>query len=153
MPCCPGLCKVGAVEFESVGWGLPSRKLVHDRGERDFLLPHVLGIQDKDQLGVLHPIFHKEEGKGHYQCFGKGSQDLEGREGWDSEKLGAQGWCARSRAPQTSSLWVPFPSFKVSHSWEKEQWRRDPQVCLSLRILAEGACTPPGCALWQPETR
>lgn len=60
-----------------------------DRAERAFLLPRVLGIQDKDQLGVLHPIFHKEEGKGHYQHSGKGSQDLEGREG--SEQLGAQG--------------------------------------------------------------
>lgn len=100
--------------FESVGWKLPSRRLVRDRGERASLLPHVLGLQDKDQLGVLHPIFHEEEGEGHYQCFGKGSQDLEGREG--SEQLGAQGWCAHSRAPLTSSLGAPFPSCKVIRS-------------------------------------
>lgn len=63
---------------------------------------------------MLHPIFHEEEGEGHCQWFGKGSQDLEGREG--SEQLGAQGWCAHSRAPLTSSLGAPFPSCKVSHS-------------------------------------
>lgn len=83
--------------FKSVGWGLPSRRLVCDRAGGAFLLPRVLGVQDKDQLGVLYSIFHKEEGKGHYQHFGKGSQDLEGREGWDSEQLGAQEWCAHSR--------------------------------------------------------
>ncbi|OBS66488.1 hypothetical protein A6R68_04966 [Neotoma lepida] len=38
-------------------------------------------VKDKDQLDVLHPIFHKEEGEGSYQCFGEGIRDLEGREG------------------------------------------------------------------------
>lgn len=124
MSCCPGPCIVGTVGFESVGWGLPSRRLVCDRAERAFLLSHVLGIQDKDQLGVLHPIFHKEEGKGHYQHSGKGSQDLEGREG--SEQLGAQGWCAHSRAPLTSSLGFYFHLARLATAERKNSGAETP---------------------------
>lgn len=77
-------------------------------GQGGHFYSHVLGVQDKDQLGMLHPIFHKEEGEGSYQCFGEGIQNLEGREGWDSEWLGAQGWCAHSRAPLTRSWGFHF---------------------------------------------
>lgn len=59
--------------WREIVWGLLSRRLAHYRAQRALLLPHVLGLQDKDQLGVLHPIRHKEEGKGNCQCFGEGT--------------------------------------------------------------------------------
>lgn len=119
-PAFPGVCGVGAVGFERVGWGLWSRRLVCYRAGGSLLLPRVLGVQNKDQLDVLHPVFHEEEGEGNCQCIGEGTQAREGSEGWDTEQLGTQTWCAHSRAPLTSSPGFPFPSHKVSHLWEKD---------------------------------
>lgn len=68
---------------------------------------------------MLHPIPHKEEGKGNHQYHGEGTGGLEGREGWDTEQLGAQGSCAHARSSLTSSQGVPFASCEISHSWEK----------------------------------
>ena len=65
---------------------------------------------------MLHPVPHKEEGKGKLQCFGEGSGGLEGKEGWGSAQLGLQGSCAHSRSPLTRSLGFSFASCKISHS-------------------------------------
>lgn len=63
VPCFPGRCGVGAVGFESVGWKLPSRRLVRDRGERASLLPHVLGLRTRTSWVCCIPYSTKKKAR------------------------------------------------------------------------------------------